>query len=304
MTDLTDTALPQQRVAGVEAAVEAYLAGWNSHDGAAVAAVVTGSYVDPTLPAAIRGDIAAYVDGLCTAFPDLRFVSEAVHVAGDVATAQWRMQGTNDGGPLPGAPAATNGTIDLSGLDVITVVDGQVDTVVGYFDQKAFIEQLGLQAIIAPQGEWPVSFGLATRVDLSNATTPGALSMTWIEVEEGDAAELQQRTTDIVTALASDPAFIAFQAASVGPRNVTLTAWTSPEAAEAALARNAPHTEAMDRVTKDRFAVRGFTSIWQPYRLNHQFATCGDCHAYVSLPLDATEAVCECGASAATEPYL
>ncbi|MDQ1704864.1 MAG: hypothetical protein QOF18_1230 [Frankiaceae bacterium] len=305
MTDLTDTALPPQRAAGAIAAVDAYLAGWNAHDGAAVAAVVGGSYLDPTLPAPISGaDLAAYVDGLCAAFPDLVFAHVATHVAGDVATVQWRMQGTNSGTPLPGAPAATHTSIDLAGLDVISTTHGQVDTVVGYFDQKAFIEQLGFQTIVAPKDEWPVTFGIATRVDLGNVTSPGALSMTWIEVDEADQSELQRRTTEIVTALASDPAFIGFQSTGTGNRNLTLTAWTSPEAAEAALARNAPHTAAMDRVLSEGFGARGFTSIWQPFRLNSQFATCPDCLAYVSLAPAVATATCGCGAEVTVAPYL
>src|SRR5690349_20119598 len=102
-------------------AVEAYAAAWNAHDGAAVAALVGGSYVDPTLPAPLSGpDIAAMVDGLCAAFPDLRFETLGSYVDGRTVTFHWRMQGTNNGAPLPGAPAATNGTIDLPGVDIIT----------------------------------------------------------------------------------------------------------------------------------------------------------------------------------------
>src|SRR5438067_8040896 len=151
-------------------AVEAYAEAWNAHDGAAVAALVSGSYHDPTLPAPISGDeLAAYVDGLCAAFPDLHFDhAEEPVVAGDRVVAPWRMRGTNDGAPLPGAPAPTGGTCDLSGLDVITVDGDRVASVQGYFDQKTFVEQLGLQAIVAPADAWPTSFGLATRVDLGN----------------------------------------------------------------------------------------------------------------------------------------
>src|SRR5882724_10970173 len=119
-----------------EAAARMYFDGWNAHEGAAVARAVTGTYVDPTLPAPIAGDdLAAYVDGLCAAFPDLAFVPEPELVDGDVVVARWRMQGTNDGSPLPGAPAPTNGRIDLPGIDVITTKDGRVVDVVGYFDQ-------------------------------------------------------------------------------------------------------------------------------------------------------------------------
>jgi predicted ester cyclase len=304
MTDIAD-AVPQQR-ADVLAAVDAYFAGWNAHDGAAVAGAVTGSYVDPTLPQPVSGDdLAANVDAVCAAFPDLRFVHGAMHVAGDVVVAEWRMQGTNDGAALPGAPAPTGGTIDFPGVDVITVTDGRVDTVVGYFDRQLFLEQLGLQVIPAPANEWPVTFGLATRVDLGTTKTPGAMSFTWIELDDASQeGELNERTTAIITGLAAEPGFIGFQSTSCGGRHVTLTAWTSPEAAESTLARNAAHTEAMSRVTDDGYGARGFTSIWQPYRLNAQFASCPGCSRYVSLPPDATTATCECGGTVEATPYI
>lgn len=305
MTELTDAAVPQQRDA-VLAVVDAYFAGWNAHDGAAVAAAVTGSYVDPTLPGPLRGDdLAANVDALCAAFPDLRFVHEAMHVAGDTVVAEWRMQGTNNGSALPGAPAPTNGTIDFPGVDVITVSAGAVDTVVGYFDRQLFLEQLGLQVIPAPANEWPVSFGLATRVDLGNTRTPGAMSFTWIELDDpSQEAELNERTTAVITALASEPGFIGFQSTSCAGRNVTLTAWATPEAAEATLARNAEHSAAMRRVLDDGYGARGFTSIWQPYRLNAQFASCPGCGSYVSLPADSSETTCECGGTVTATAYI
>src|SRR3954447_1705694 len=195
--------IPDQRAGSALEAASAYFDAWNAHDGAAVARTVTGTYVDPTLPSPINGDeLAASVDGLCAAFPDLRFMLEGTNVDGDTVIVRWRMRGTNDGAPLPGAPAPTNGTCDLAGIDVITVVDGRVSTVQGYFDQKALVEQLGLQAIVAPKDEWPVSFGVANRVDLGNTATPGAISITWIDNDPvTERAELIERTRDILTSL-------------------------------------------------------------------------------------------------------
>lgn len=126
--------------------VQAYLDAWNAHDGAAVVATFdeSGTYVDPTLPGPIGGaDLAGYVAGLATAFPDLHFAVEDLVVAGARVVLQWRMRGTNTG-PLPGAPGPTNGSCDLPGVDIITVTDAGITGVVGYFDQKTFAEQLGL----------------------------------------------------------------------------------------------------------------------------------------------------------------
>ena len=286
-------------------AVEAYFAAWNAHDGAAVAAAVTGTYVDPTLPGPIGGtDLAAYVDALCAAFPDLAFVPEPLIVDGATVVGRWRMTGTNDGAPLPGAPAPTGGRIDLAGLDVMTTREGRVVDVVGYFDQKTFVEQLGLQAIVAPADEWPVSFGIASRVDIGHLTPPGAISFTWIDVAPEELGELQQRSQDVVTALASDPAFIGFRGAAIGNRFVTNTFWTSPEAAVAALGRNRPHEEAMSRLWKDGLGSRGFTSIWQPYKVNEQFGACPNCSNYVPIPSGSQSAPCECGGEVAVTSYV
>src|SRR3954466_5129975 len=101
--------IPDQRAGSALEAASAYFDAWNAHDGAAVARTVTGTYVDPTLPAPINGDdLAASVDGLCGGFPDLRVVLERTNVDGDTVIARWRMRGTNDGPPLPRAPAPTH----------------------------------------------------------------------------------------------------------------------------------------------------------------------------------------------------
>ena len=297
--------IPDQRAGSALDAASAYFDAWNAHDGAAVARLVTGTYVDPTMPTPIKGDdLAASVEGLCAAFPDLHFVIESTNVDGDTVIARWRMQGTNDGAPLPGAPAPTNGTIDLAGIDVITTADGQVVDVIGYFDQKTFVEQLGLQAMVVPTDEWPTSFGMAVRVDLGNTTVPGALSFTWIETD--NPTKLQQDTQEIVTALASDPAFIGFRSMGGANRFCTFTLWTSPEAAEAALARNAPHNRAMDEHWQHGAygGLAGFTSIWQPYRLNNQFATCAQCAAYVRIRPGDSTAACDCGGAVEVASYL
>jgi steroid delta-isomerase-like uncharacterized protein len=304
---MSESTLPQQRVSDAEAAATAYFAAWNAHDGAAVAALVDGTYVDPTLPGPISGEeLAGNVAALVAAFPDLQFVHESTHVDGHVVVGRWRMQGTNDGAALPGAPAPTGGTVDLPGIDVITTVGGRVQTVVGYFDRQTFLEQLGLQVLPAPKDEWPVTTGIARRVDLGNTTLPGALSMTWIELRDiSQLAELGDRTQDIITSLAADPSFIGFDSMIFGTRAYTLTAWTSPEAAESALGRNRAHVEAMDRMMQERgIGVGGFTSIWQPYRLNGQFAECPSCKEYLSFTDGADTATCACGAEVQATPYI
>ena len=125
---------------------ERYLRGWNDHDGDAVTATFaeSGTYADPTLPAPLpKAAIAGYVSGLTEAIPDLVFVADEFVVDGDRVVIPWRMQGTN-AGPMPGLPEPTGRRCDLPGVDVVTVGPHGIDSVVGYFDQKTFLEQLGL----------------------------------------------------------------------------------------------------------------------------------------------------------------
>jgi hypothetical protein len=75
---------------------QAYLQGWNDHDGTAVVRqfAPNGTYVDPTLPCPLSGEaIGTYVAGLVAAFPHLAFAIEGISVDGDRVTVQWRMQG-------------------------------------------------------------------------------------------------------------------------------------------------------------------------------------------------------------------
>ena len=306
MTEVVPDAVSTQRAAVLDL-IEAYHRAWNEHDGSGVAALFVpgGTYLDPTLPTAVIGDaIATMVNTLCTGFPDLRFDVEPPVVAGNQVVSRWRMRGTNRG-PFPGVPQATHGTCDLSGVDVIVIGPDGITSVEGYFDQKTLVEQLGLQTFVTPVNTWPAAFGTSRRVNLDNVALPGAISVTWIEVtNEAEAAEMLARGRDVIESLAAEPAFLGLISSEVGTHLTNVNAWTSPQAAEAALARSAPHRDGINRVMQGGLGMRGFTSIWQPYRLNPQFARCADCSTYTPIPNGARSATCECGAEISPVAYL
>lgn len=306
MTDQLGSDMREASGLPVEVA-QAYLRGWNDHDGAAVTRLFSpnGTYVGPTLPGPLSGQaIAEYVAGLVTAFPDLVFAVEGISVDGDQVTVQWRMQGTNTG-PFPGAPQPTGGTCDLRGVDVITVGSDGITSVVGYFDQKTFIEQLGLQALIVPKNEWPLHYGTSVRTDLGNTTVPGAITMTWIDVDsDQEQGEVALRAASIIEALASEPGFIGWLGTFSDHRGHTLTAWTNPEAAEAAINRNSPHHLAKDRVMNSKLGRHVFTSFWKPHHLNDQVGTCPNCDRMVPIASRVQSAHCECGGEVAVTSYI
>lgn len=293
--------------AGPLAGVRAYLAGWNTHDGGAVAATFApgGTYVDPTLPGRLPGEaVGMYVDGLVSAFPDLAFHVEGMWASGERVTVQWRMRGTNTG-LLPGAPQPTGGTVDLPGVDVITVGPDGITEVVGYFDQKTMVEQLGLQALVMPRDEGPMHFGISLRTDLGRTAVPGALTMTYADVaDEAEVAELQQRSEQVVGAFLEEPGFLGIVASLSGGRGHTLSAWTSPDAAISAVGRNRAHTAGMARMhARDGLARNGLTSIWVPYRINAQLPRCA-CGEKVRLEPGAASARCACGATVEVTSWI
>lgn len=57
------------------------------------------------------------------------------------------MRGTNEGHPFPGLEP-TGQAMELHGVDVFELSKDEIVRAVGYFDQKAMVEQIGLMALI------------------------------------------------------------------------------------------------------------------------------------------------------------
>ncbi len=134
---------------------------------------------------------------------------------------------------------------------------------------------------------------------------PGAITMTWMDVDsDEEAGEVGLWVSSIVEALSSDPGFIGWVGASSHHRGHTLTAWTSPEAAEAAINRNTLHRQARDKSLNGKLGRHGFTSLWIPHRLNDQIGTCPRCGRMVSIAPGAPSAHCECGGEVAVTSYI
>ena len=128
-----------------------YLASWNDHDAAAMAALVTEDVVweDPALPAPAHGPAAVqdFMRAAWAAFPDLRFdETDTPHrtAGGDQVAWRWRMRGTNTGPIDPPGFAATGRTIEIEGVDLWTMRDGRIARYRAFYDFNALAVQLGL----------------------------------------------------------------------------------------------------------------------------------------------------------------
>jgi hypothetical protein len=162
-----------------------------------------------------------------------------------------------------------------------------------------------MRVVVVPADEPPMCFGTVARTDLGVTDVPGAMTMTWIEsagiVEEG---EIEQRGTEIVEAMAVESGFIGFVGTSTAGRGHTFTAWTTPEAAERAIARNRAHSAARERFLHGPLGTRGFTSIWVPHRLNPQHLRCPGCGGRHGVRPGAPVPRCHCGTVVGVASYF
>lgn len=126
-----------------------YFDAWNKHDSAAIVALFAegGTYNDPAVDPGLTGlAITDYINSLFAAFPDLSFEIVGTASGDGMAAVQWVMRGTNTG-PFAGSPP-TGRSVALPGADFITVVGDKICSVQVYFDQKTFVEQLGLRVTV------------------------------------------------------------------------------------------------------------------------------------------------------------
>jgi len=124
-----------------------YLAAWNSHEPARVAAFFAPDavYDDRGAAEIARGaeGISAHVERVLEAFPDLTFeVVRAAH-GDDFTAGEWRARMTHRGNLAGLAP--TGRSVESAGVDVATLdTEGQITHLVSYYDGAAIMRSLGL----------------------------------------------------------------------------------------------------------------------------------------------------------------
>jgi steroid delta-isomerase-like uncharacterized protein len=278
-----------------------YFDAWNRRDPAAIVATFTegGTYSDPTVPTLAAEAMIAYTSGLFAAFPNLSFeIVSAAQTSDQTVAAQWMMHGTNTG-PLAGS-TPTGKTVALPGADFITFDGDKIRTVQGYFDQKAYLEQLGLQVIAQPYAIGPISFGTGSTMQVGKHTKPGAFSLTSIRIRSDEEQKLREYSMPILEQLAQMPGFISLTTLFVNNSGYTITAWEDAESASQLL-RAGAHREAMKVFFGSKFAEGGMTSVWIPHHINALWVRCTTCGRMSDYDQD--EGKCQCGQSLPHLPY-
>ena len=131
-------------VDAAESALEAR--DWDGFDAAHAESVVVHS---PFTPEPTKGRQAhrEQLQGLATAFPDMKTERLGIFGSGDWICAELLVTGTNTGpmrGPTGEDVPPTNKSVRLHILNIAQVVNGEIAEEHTYFDQLGFLAQLGL----------------------------------------------------------------------------------------------------------------------------------------------------------------
>lgn len=260
--------------------IDAYFDHWNSHDGLALARLFAsgGTYEDPTTTTPLSANaLPDYVDALVSAFPDLRFERTSTVVQGVRAVVEWVMRGTNQGELRPGVEP-TGKTVALRGADVFELSGNEITRVVGYFDQKTMVEQIGLMTLIQPIQQGPAMFGYSMRVPSGNPRPPGVIALTWIRArDDAERDRIRGHSREIVANFLEEPGFIGIVTGFTGDRGFTVTAWEDEGALQRGLSQR--HTTAMGELRSEDFVPGVWTSVWKPIRINRMWTRCPSCAA-------------------------
>ncbi len=130
-----------------DALMASYLAAWNSHDPAQVAAFFApdATYDDRGAAEIAHGreGIRAHAARVMSAFPDLEFeVVRAAH-GDDITAGEWKARMTHRG--ILSGLAPTGRVVESAGVDVATLGgDGLITQLVSYYDGAAIMRSLGL----------------------------------------------------------------------------------------------------------------------------------------------------------------
>jgi steroid delta-isomerase-like uncharacterized protein len=283
-------------------AVQRYFDAWNRHDpeGVAAAFVDGGTYADSATGGPLSGAaIAENAASLFTSFPDLTFdVSSQVWSGERTVVVEWHMRGTNLA-PVAGI-AASGRRIDLPGIDVIELEGNGLRAVRGYFDQKGFLEQLGVQLLMLPPARGPMSFGTSIHVGTGRRTRPGAVSLTALHLRsDAEVAEVNALSEQVIAELIDAPGFISMFGGAVGHTMFTVIAWEDADSARQVLEGDA-HGEAMARFFGPSLGQGGVTGVWTPERLSTMWVRCPACQQMRDAARPDRQ--CECGATLPHHP--
>lgn len=124
-----------------------YVDGWNDHDPEVVmdAFAPGGSVTAPPFDEPQTGaEIREWVEETVAGFPDVHFEDEELLSTDQegVFVLEWTLRGTHTE-TFNGLPPTGN-TVALDGVDIFSISEDGIESLMVYFDQSSMAEQLGL----------------------------------------------------------------------------------------------------------------------------------------------------------------
>jgi steroid delta-isomerase-like uncharacterized protein len=142
-------AKPRRRITkrkAVEAHARSYFEAIAGRDTHAMAGHWRADGVNDLVPLGpLRGteEIAAFFRELFAAVPDIETTVTRVVAGESQAAVEWRMTGHFTGGPFQGVDP-TGRRVDIRGLDLLQIEDGEIVGNTAYYDGMTFARQIGL----------------------------------------------------------------------------------------------------------------------------------------------------------------
>jgi steroid delta-isomerase-like uncharacterized protein len=130
----------------VEQELRSYFDDLGRRDSAAAVAHWRADGVDDIVPVGVlrgREEIKAFFDSLFAAVPDLRTTVTRLIAGESDCAVEWRMEGTFSGAPYMGIEP-TGKHVEIPGVDLFELRDGELASCTGYFDGAAFARQIGM----------------------------------------------------------------------------------------------------------------------------------------------------------------
>lgn len=135
-------------VQALEQMIARYNQAWNAHDLDAIVSMHAPDVVFQNHTAGERAEgdaVRAHIEGIFTAWPDLRFETVRLYVRDAVITQEWTAYATHSEpvkrGDIEVAP--TGATLEWAGVDVIPTENGLIKRKDVYSDSVGILRQLG-----------------------------------------------------------------------------------------------------------------------------------------------------------------
>jgi ketosteroid isomerase-like protein len=264
--------------------VHRYFDAWNRHDPQGVLASLAdaGTYEDPTTGGPLSGEaIVQMTDRFFKQMPDASFEVVSESPTRDGVAAQWLMR-------------AYGGEVSLPGADFITLEDGGIRSVRGYFDRQGLRDQMSKVV--------PLTFGDVAYLGSDRQTRPGAISLTVLNTKtEEERQRVRELSRQIVTEMAASDSFISWSGLTVGHRMITLTAWTDAESAHRGVMVPAHRTAIREFYDGGLSGAGGTLSVWTNESMK-LLVHCRECDRISDREL--TQTCPGCGGQLEAQPYI